>query len=197
MIDLSNNNGAVNFQRLFAAGQRRCYLKCTEGKTFVDRTYAPLRERAVKAGLKVGGYHFAHPQSNSPRVEAEFFLHHLGPLHFLKDLRPCLDLEHGTPTKAIGTWAIEFCAIIEKKIGVRPLFYSFPSYIEGLHLAKAPGPLWLASFGRNDGVEHAFRVPRPWRELAAHQYSSNARVAGATGRVDISHVYDYHGVSLR
>lgn len=197
MIDLSNNNGHVDFKRLYQAGQRRVYLKCTEGRTWQDPTYHALKARATAAGFLVGAYHFARPHTNAPEAEARNFLAHVGVLSHVTGLRPCLDLEEGTPSFAVGRWAMTFCALIEKKIGKRPLFYSFPSYIDGLGLRSTPGPLWLASFGRNDGVEHPFKVSRPWREIAAHQFSSNARVSGASGRVDISHVFDYAALSLR
>jgi lysozyme len=59
MLDLSNNNGPVDFKRVFQAGQRRVYLKLTEGLTFDDPKFADFRKRARAAGLKVGAYHFA------------------------------------------------------------------------------------------------------------------------------------------
>src|SRR5205823_2905645 len=106
MLDLSNNNGAVDFKRVFQAGQKRVYLKLTEGVTFDDPTFADFRKRARAAGLKVGAYHFARgvPAGNSAKDEAEHFLRKL-PSPTNKDLRPALDLEFKDPSAAVGKWA--------------------------------------------------------------------------------------------
>jgi GH25 family lysozyme M1 (1,4-beta-N-acetylmuramidase) len=118
------------------------------------------------------------------------FLELLPPLVRGKDLRPCLDLEHGRPSATIGRWASEFQERMRDQIGVLPLFYSFASYVEGLALSKPIGPLWIAAYGRNDGKEHSFRVPRPYQAAVAHQYSSRCRLVGCSGFVDISHVFN-------
>src|SRR5262249_35936809 len=38
--------------------------------------------------------------------------------------------------------------------------------------------LWLAASARNDGVEHPFTVPAPWRRPLMHRFSSRCRVVG-------------------
>ena len=197
MLDLSNNNGPVDFKRVFQAGQRRIYLKLTEGVTFDDPKFVDFRKGARAAGLKVGAYHFARgvPSGNSAKDEAEHFLHKL-PNLTNKDLRPALDLEFKTPSKAVGDWAKQWLSLVRSAIGVRPIIYSYGSFLEGCAFSTPPAALWLASFGRNDGKEHPFTVPRPWKRLAAHQYSSNARVAGCSGAVDISHVFAARAIDV-
>ncbi len=199
MIDLSNNNGAVSFRRVHQAGQRRVYLKRggSEGSSgwYTDTTYPGLRDRAHVAGLLTGAYWFAHPGRHSPREEADHFLRLLGEIG-QKDLRPAIDAEYGTPDQDAARWYQAFAKTLHAELGYKPVFYSFPWYLEQLALSFEPGPLWLASFGRNDGREHPYSVPKPWTKLAAHQYSSNARVAGVTGLVDISHVYDFDALAI-
>jgi lysozyme len=187
VIDLSNVNGEPNFTRVYQTGQRRVYMKVDEGRTFVDPDYLRRRARARRAGLKVGGYHFAKPHQNTPAEEVHGFIARLQ-LPSTQE-RPCLDLEDGASTHTVGRWAVEFYRLFKRATGITLLFYSYPSYIASLGLTVPLGPLWLASFGRNDGQEHPFLIPRPWTAIAAHQYSSNARVAGVPGRVDISHVF--------
>jgi lysozyme len=197
MLDLSNNNGPVDFKRVFLAGQRRVYLKLTEGVTFDDPKFADFRKRARTAGLKVGAYHFARgvPSGNSARDEAEHFLRKL-PTLTKSDLRPALDLEFNKPSKAVGTWAKEWMAIVRKETGVRPIIYSYASFLTGCGFTSPPAALWLASYGRNDGREHPFTIPSPWKRLAAHQYSSQARVAGCSGPVDISHIFSARAIDV-
>jgi len=186
MLDLSNLNGEPDFRRVYAAGQRRVELKVSEGLHFDDRYYAARRRRAQAAGLKTAGYHFGHPWMGMPREEARHFARKLGRLVPGKDLRPCLDFEEGPPS---ALWALAFIAELKRIVGVAPILYSYPDFLRRAHFRRPPAPLWLASFGRNDGREHPFSIPPPWRGIVAHQYSSRARVAGVPGLVDISHVF--------
>jgi GH25 family lysozyme M1 (1,4-beta-N-acetylmuramidase) len=197
MIDLSNNNGLVDFGRLAREGhQRRVYLKRSEGTGFADRTFPGLRQRAHANGFKVGAYHFAHPQTNTPLEELRFLLELLPHLRRGPDLRTALDLEHGSGSAQVGRWALEFCRLHRRELGFVPVLYSYGSYLEACGFSSPPAPLWLAAYDRNDGREHPFRVPRPWRSLAAHQFASSARLPGASGAVDLSHVYDFAALEL-
>jgi lysozyme len=192
VIDLSNHNrGTVDFRRLHKAGQERVYLKLTEGTTYLDPTHQGRRRSAHAAGLKVGEYHFARPSRHSAKNEADFFLEHLPKLVKGKDLRPVLDLEDpdASPSPAVGRWALEFIQAVRKHSGHVVVIYGSTDYLARCRFPKAPGPLWLASYGRNDGKEHPFHIPRPWTHVAAHQYTSVGRVAGVEGPCDISRVF--------
>jgi GH25 family lysozyme M1 (1,4-beta-N-acetylmuramidase) len=190
MIDLSNNNGgAEDFRRVRSSGQLRVYLKRTEDPGFTDPTYSSRRAAAIAAGLHVGAYVFAHPLDVTPAESLDHLLAGLAPLRHGRDLRPALDLEHGTPSPKAGAWALEWSDLCAKRLGLRPLVYGNSWYLAALELRREPGPLWLASYGRDDGREYPFSIPRPWRHLAAHQYADVARMPGIVGRCDVSHVY--------
>lgn len=192
MLDLSNNNGSVNFRTVRQrTGHRRVYLKATEGLHFVDKFYKARYVAAKAAGFKVGAYHFGHTY-NSPEAEARHFHSVVGKVK-PGDLRPCLDFEIDAPSAA---WAQRFLKEAERLFGVKPIIYSYPDYLRRAHFKKAPAALWLASFGRNDGKEHTFFIPLPWKRVAAHQYSSNARVPGIAGKVDISRVVSFRAVDV-
>jgi len=194
MLDLSDANvGRIDFPRIYRAGQRRVYLKATEGLTFDDRFYRARRQTAQRAGLKVGAYHFSHSERNDPRAEARHFARIIGQLTPGKDLRPSLDFEFGATSAA---WALAFIDEIQKRTGVKPIIYSYPDFLTRARFKKIPAPLWLASYGRNDGKEHPFRIPAPWKRIVAHQYSSKAHVAGVPGLVDISHVFNPAALEL-
>jgi lysozyme len=202
VLDLSNNNGAVDFHRVHAAGTRRVYLKLTEGSSFVDGKHAGFRARAFAAGLKVGEYHFARPSLNTPSEEATHFLRALPPLVPGKSLRPCLDLEdpNAAPSRKIATWAELWLRTVERELGKRPIIYGSPGYLGPCGFpAPAPCGLWLASYGRNDGAEHAYVIPRPWSSSStlAHQYASDCRVAGVAGACDVSHVFKPRALDIR
>jgi lysozyme len=192
MIDLSNNNASGHdFKRAFAqGGQRRVYLKAVEGTHFTDKTYKDLRTAALKAKLKVGAYDFLHPLEATPGEALSFFMARL--THGLKagrDLRPALDVEQGKPSAKMGKWVKEMADGLFKQTGVRPLIYGSGFFLQDCQFASAPGPLWLAAFGKNDGREFPITmVPKPWKNVAAHQFSSQGNVVGIKGHVDISNV---------
>lgn len=200
MIDLSNNNrGTEDFATVYKHGTRRVYLKLTEGPYFHDLTFSARAKAAHKAGLKVGAYHFARPSSHTPQEEAAFFLSKLPKLYAGRDMRPALDLEDPLqiPTPATGKWAAEFVSIVRRTSGHQVVIYGYGSYLAACEFPKAIGPLWLAAYGRNDGVEHPYVVPKPWQAAAAHQYASTARVAGIVGEVDVSNVLNPRALDVR
>ncbi len=190
MIDLSNNNGTGhNYGRAYQSGHRRVYFKATEGTTFIDKVFHREGAAANRAGFRVGAYHFAHGVA-SPAEEFGLFLSSLHGLAFKLRLRPALDLEIGHAGKALGRWAQDWIRLCRRELGCDPIVYSYGSFLQACHFtAPVPG-LWLASYGRNDGKEHPYVVPRPWAQVAAHQFTSNAAVPGIRGRCDVSHVYD-------
>lgn len=140
--------------------------------------------------MRVGAYDFLHPLDASPAEAADFLLSRL-PATLVpgRDLRPALDAEQGTPSRKVGAWVSEVAAIVRKHTGPRPLIYGSGWYLEACQFKTAPGPLWLAAYGRNDGREYPVgRAPAPWRTVAAHQFTSRAHVAGIHGECDLSHV---------
>jgi lysozyme len=200
MLDLSNNNGPASnhdFKLAHKAGHFRAYCKVTQGKSFVDQTYADYKKDLQAAGFKVGGYHFADNFDQDPRDQANFFLEHLGPIKRGADLRPCLDLEQGTATPAIGKWATGFIAQVWAKTRVKPLLYSYASYLESCQFKSPEVALWLAAYGANDGKEHDCYTPHPWTSLAAHQYTSKGLVPGIKGQVDVSHVLKPNDIDIK
>jgi GH25 family lysozyme M1 (1,4-beta-N-acetylmuramidase) len=188
VLDLSNNNEAVDFHRLRQLGHSRVYLKRSEGVNFIDHKHDDFHRRALAAGFKVGAYHFAHPEQNGAKAEAEYFARLLPRRIYGHTLRPCLDLEAGVPDKATAAWAVEFLAHLHSLTGRRGLLYSNPSYLQECGFTRAPAPLWLAAYGRDDGREHPYVIPNPWTKIAAHQYASTARIPGVVGSVDLSKV---------
>jgi GH25 family lysozyme M1 (1,4-beta-N-acetylmuramidase) len=198
IVDLSNNNGTPDFGRIKAAGIEGVWLKASEGVSFVDQTFHTRALAARKAGLRVGAYHFARPDVNSLHAgdEAEAFCRVVSTAGVgRRDLRPVLDYERLRPRGANETWIRDWNHTVRKRLGVGPLFYSYPALVSSLQLKTPVGyGLWLASYGRDDGTEHPFTVPAPWRKTVAHQFTSRATVAGAPGLVDLSRVVQKRAV---
>lgn len=192
MIDLSNNNAkGHNFAKIVHSGhQRRVYLKRSEDRAFVDPDFESLRAQAHRVGMKVGGYHFAHPLAVTPKESFGFFMKH-EPHYRRNDLRVALDLEYGSASRAVGKWAEEWVKLHKKEHGFFPVIYVGYYYAAACDFEKfmAAVPLWLPAYGRNDGKEYPALRPAPWHKTAAHQYTSQALVPGVNGRCDLSHVY--------
>lgn len=194
IVDVSNNNGGtIDFHRVRQAGVVGVLLKATEGDTFNDSTFAARRVAANKAGLRVGAYHFAHPE-NDPITEAAHFCRVVGKTN-RTDFKPVLDFEFGHPDPGMVKWIEKFNAVVLKRLGSYPIFYSYPAYIVGLKLSKPVGNgLWLASYARNDSKDYGAVVPAPWKKWNLHQFTSNATVGGIEGHVDLSHAVTLNGL---
>ena len=178
IIDVSNNNGHVDFAAARKAGAVGVYLKVTEGAGFVDSTYLANRRAAKAAGLKVGGYHFAHPE-NSGSTEASFFLAHL--VYEPGDLVPMLDMEldRGKPKP----YTTAFVAAARARHGHCGL------YCGGWFITKygleSVRPRWIPSYGA-----------RPTMPCEAWQFSDGqAKYPGAILRLDTSYVYDMEALA--
>jgi hypothetical protein len=176
-VDVSNNNGHVDFKAVKAAGAIGVYLKVTEGTGFVDATYAANYAAAKAAGLKVGGYHFGHPQ-NSASQEAGFFLTHL---KLEKgDLRPCLDLET-TDKQSVGavrSYGSTFLNLLKSKTGEAGILYSGSYFMSANGLLGRPERKWVASYGAT-----------PKSKWDAWQYTDGqAQYPGSICKLDTSEV---------
>ena len=193
LVDLSNNNaGPIDWHRLKRSGVFGVWLKVSEGQSFTDETFRPRAAAARRAGLHVGGYHFARPEPGTAAAQAIHFAHALGPVE-RRDLRPFLDLEvhpSGMDGGAMFRWSRDFLEHGHSLTGVRLLTYSSPGFLAGLHWPTTLGVgagLLVADYGPDDGRDHGTQAPHPWRSYVAHQYTSRGELSGIAGRVDLWH----------
>lgn len=192
VVDLSNNNAQPDFRALKRSGVDAVWLKATEGAFFTDPDFQRWRKQANAAGLRVGAYHFARPDKNpySAVADAGAFSRAVATID-RTDLRPVLDYERTTGVGGDDAWIREFNKIVVNRLKVGPLFYTYPGFVPGLRLRGTVGwGLWLASYGRDDGKEYPFQVPAPWKKAVAHQFTSNARMSGCSGPVDLTRVFN-------
>lgn len=180
LVDISNNNaGPIDWHAVAASGVAGVILKRSEGLHFVDATFPGYWEAARAAGLLCGCYHFAHPDTNPPELEAHAFL------SLLPELAPgdlvALDLEVGSGNQA--AWALAWLGVVEAAVGFPPLLYSYQSYIQqALGDARlARYPLWLANYG--PACPPSLGI---WQEIALWQHTERATVPGIPGLVDES-----------
>lgn len=116
-----------------------------------------------------GYYHYARPENNSPKEEAQHFLYaaqSAGMRHSGDIL--ALDWE-GEALKYDIEWAVEWCQTVHSMVGYKPLIYIQESAIpSAAKLAELDYGLWVAKW--SDGTEMP-NIGR-WPFYAIWQYRS-------------------------
>jgi GH25 family lysozyme M1 (1,4-beta-N-acetylmuramidase) len=64
-IDVSHHQGAIDWSQVAGAGTRFAFAKATEGRSYVDPTYATNKAGAALSGVVFGAYHFARPDDTA------------------------------------------------------------------------------------------------------------------------------------
>ncbi len=193
ILDISNNNQHVNlapFKAWLPNVRKAVIAKASEGVHFTDSYFASNREQCRVLGLPFGAYHWFTP-GQSPVDQANHvasLVQRLGKT----DLRVALDYETpSTQTRAQREVDIHaFGHALEKRLGSFPIFYSFSSFIqtELQPLSQTLGDgLWLADYSINDGHEHPYKVPSPWKKVNLHQFTDKGQIPGYSGHVDLSY----------
>ena len=187
-IDVSYWQGAIDWKRVKASGVDFAFLRTSVSDYYSDETFYYNITEAQRAGIKVGVYHYCKATTvESARTEARFFLEALEP--YKLDFPIVLDIEDRTQ-EALGVdeltrIAAVFCEEI-KKAGYTPMIYSSASWLNNrLNMSKlSEYEVWVAHWGT---TRPAYRG-----SYGVWQYSSEGRVSGISGDVDLNIAYiDY------
>jgi GH25 family lysozyme M1 (1,4-beta-N-acetylmuramidase) len=189
-IDISHWNGEIDWPKVAGAGISFAIMKATEGRTYVDTTYAGNRAAAKAAGLVVTAYHFARPDGSAGDAVAEA-------RHFVdnasiaaRDIVPVLDLEvtGGMGRIALTNWAWTWLEEVERLLRVKPMIYSGPYrwstvMADTTEFADAGYRLWLAHWTEEDPWVPA----EDWggNGWTFWQYTDCGSVPGIDGCVDL------------
>jgi len=180
-IDISHWNGKIKWDTVEKEQIAYVWTKITEGKTFKDSRRLDNIVGCRLNGIPVGGYHFGHPENNSPKEEIEHFLNSYGGDILDKDLTPVLDLEAGKKgdPEHNRQWAIEFLEELEKEIGRAPLVYTGKWYIKSYLGGNVKGlekyPLWIADYTKTRNEPDYIAS---WDQWSIWQWTSRGQVAG-------------------
>lgn len=189
-IDVSYAQPPADWARVRAAGISFAYIR----HGYRLRTDTMWRRHATAAaavGLPCGAYHFAYVD-HDPYDEVSRFIDDGAVDAPGLTLRPALDIEtsNNAPASLTEYWARTWIEEVEKRCGVTPLLYTYPSFWLGLGpLARVPFwrdiPLWIAHYGVTKP-----NIPAPWAEYAIWQWSGSGQVDGVEGKVDRSVLAD-------
>jgi GH25 family lysozyme M1 (1,4-beta-N-acetylmuramidase) len=176
-IDVSHYQGKIDWAKVAAAGYSFVMIAVTEGITYVDPNWLENYNGAKAAGLRVGFYHFGHPNDN-PVQEAQHFLATVKGVG-LGDLPVWYDIEvaDGRTKARITDSILQFTNDIKAQTGHDAGWYSntnfisqFIDYSKVQHLKH-----WIASWGKKPGMSIYYM----WQE------SDSGTVPGIQGHVDI------------
>lgn len=156
------------------AGIQFAYCKVSDGVGDFDATYPTNINGARAAGILVGPYHFAYPQSDKTNPldaanEANYFVDLIQPFYQGNELmlRPVLDLESvsGQATTAaekvfLSNWVRNFATVVENRMGVKPIVYANGNFAQTYYETNINQyPLWFAKPTTNIVNDFANAVP--------------------------------------
>ncbi|EEF57447.1 glycoside hydrolase family 25 protein [Pedosphaera parvula] len=200
-IDVSSYQGTPNWSSVRSSGITFAWAKATEGTTITDGDFTYNENNGKAAGVYMGAYHFAHPNSASPSSEAGHFWAVAGGYiqRDGKSLMPTLDFEVFSGVvgaSSYSDWANKWCNIIVSDAGaagasVRPVIYTSSCSAGNFDGSVAQWIPWIANYnGQNP------QTGTPWSVCGGYdvwgagvwdawQYSSSGSVPGIAGAVDL------------
>ena len=169
----------IDFTKMYSAGIRFAMIKASDTRDDADALSLKYllidRPAAQAAGIYTGFYHYAILPNTRDRdaiirdatAQAQKVIWRVSAIGGLtaRDLPYALDLENNcvkvnsngscatyATKSSITLWAETFMEILNEKLGRKPIFYSYPSFLEGAMNKSSilnKYPLWLAQYAIN------------------------------------------------
>ena len=94
-IDVSSYQGSINWSSVHSNGAQWAFAKATEGNYYEDAYFKGNMTNGKNAGMQMGAYHFARPDTDCPSTDANYFWNFAGGYIAAdgKSLFPMLDFE--------------------------------------------------------------------------------------------------------
>lgn len=179
-IDVSNNNGSIDFSQVAADGVEYVYLKATEGQSFKDGTMERFYNDCKNNGLKVGAYHFLVGTS-SPEAQAQNFYKKIKDYEW--DLVPMMDIE--TNFVDLSDYVVRFVAAWKQLSPLQLGIYSYTSFLNYISDAAETikdFPFWEANYNNNPwNLSSNFFTNR-----IGHQYTEKGSISGVSEACDVN-----------
>jgi len=195
-IDLSSNNGTVDFSQI--TGVDEIFVRACLGYGDQDANLSTNANGAAGAGLPVSYYHFAYPHggvdpTTDAQKQANYFADTVGALpqatHLAVDCEYQNAAGKDTPLQPAdySTWLQAFLDTVEQRTGIKCAIYGNAAYLNS-HLPAGHSfgnyPLWIANYNNVPSPT----LPNGWAAYWAWQYSETGSVPGVNGHVDLSKV---------
>lgn len=175
-IDVSNNNGNINFNKVKTDGIECAYIKATEGTTYRDSYLDTNYSNAHYAGLKTGFYHFL-VSTSSPETQATNFYNAIKDKS--SDLIPMLDIE--TNFSGLIDYAERFIKKFKELSNMQIGIYTYTGFLSNLKGKFTEYLLWEANYNNTP-----WKLPNNSYIRVGHQYTEKGHVKGIQSSVDIN-----------
>jgi GH25 family lysozyme M1 (1,4-beta-N-acetylmuramidase) len=195
-IDVSHFQGAIDWTSVKNAGMTFAFTKATEGVGFTDSTFTTNMSGAMAAGVVIGPYHLARPDSsntdlNDAANEANYFCDTIQSYYSATNLtlRPVLDMEKlsGTADEKtfLSNWTNNFAATVHSRLGFYPIIYCNSNFAKNYFESNiSQYPLWLAKWTNDVNNPPSAFDSGIWNTWRFWQWTSTGSVAGISGNVD-------------
>lgn len=174
-IDISSNQGKIDFTAVKNSGIDICYIKATEGISYTNPFFTEYHTNAKATGLKIGFYHYL--RSDNPVSEAKHFLSIVNGLD--ADCKFAIDVEEtfNQSSSTISSNLRQFADYLISQ-GKEVVIYTYSSfYKNNMNGTVADLPLWVADYTQGS--------PNINRSYIGWQHSSSGSVNGIIGHVDL------------
>lgn len=187
-IDVSSHQhmeGPVNWDDVKSGYNDFAFIKSTEGVTYKNPHNSKDVSKALSAGLTVGEYHYARPDLNDAKSEANHFLSNMSSK---TTLPPVLDIEESNlePGELVE-WIDEWVTTVENSTGQQVMIYTYPNFWRektGNSTKFSSNPLWIADY--NGKSAPSSPLPGGWDDWAFWQYTDKGSSEGVAGDVDLN-----------
>jgi lysozyme len=200
-IDVSNYQGSPNWGSVAGCGVHYAFAKATEGTYYQDSTFNANMNNGKAAGLQMGAYHFARPDTTCPSSQVNYFWSFAGGKITAdgKSLFPMVDFEtyNGHPCESTYTaWFNDWSVDIKAKTShfIHPVIYSSA----GSGMCDLSTACTLSAWVANYNGENLY-TGNPWSCCTSCNYvspgtqnnwtywqvSSGGAICGISGNVDL------------
>ena len=177
-IDISNNNGDVNFDNIVKSGIDVVYIKSSEGATFQDIYRTINYNMAKERNLNVGFYHFLVATS-TPEEQAKNFYSCIKDKEY--NCLPCLDVE--IYFNGVNNYVERFIKAFQKLRNEPILIYTYLNfgnvYLSDLFINNK---FWLAHYTEKEWSYGDFKFPN----VVGHQYTEKGRLINSDKVYDLN-----------
>jgi len=205
IVDISSNNGLIDFKQVKLSGVEKVVVRATMGFNTHDKMLITNANSVHAAGIPVLYYHFAYEHgdkesASDATIQANYFLDTIKQLPVAEDL--VIDLE---PKDAAGNdttfnqqqfalWLQTFLDVVEHATGKQMIIYTYADYLNRHLLGNhsfGKYRLWIANYHSPTGTGTGYNPPLPkgWTKYYMWQYSQTGTVPGIKTHVDLSKLH--------
>lgn len=196
VIDISYHNGAIDFSKVKGFTDN-IIIRCGYGSNITsqdDKMFDTYMKNAIANNFRISLYLYSYASNTSDALsEAEHVLRLYKKYSYYDKLSKIVwyDLEEERYKSVSRETFITFATRINSA-GLVAGLYTGDSYYRTSKLSEITigTPIWAARYGNNDGTMAGSKKPSYIKKYCLWQYTSNAKIAGMNGTVDVSEIMD-------